>query len=123
LRVKRRVFNPRLGLLTTPTAAAAGGVSEIKEDTIMALAQEKKLGIINEHKIHEGDTGSPEVQIAILTERINYLTEHLKVHKKDHHSRRGLLKMVGQRRGLLNYLNKKDIQRYRAIIEKLGIRK
>ena len=72
---------------------------------------------------HEGDTGSPEVQIAVLTRRINDLTEHLKIHKKDHHSRRGLLKMVGHRRNLLNYLMKKDINRYRAIIEKLGIRK
>ena len=73
--------------------------------------------------IHEGDTGSPEVQIAVLTRRINDLTEHLKTHKKDHHSRRGLLKMVGHRRNLLNYLMKKDINRYRSIIEKLGIRK
>ncbi len=87
------------------------------------LNTEKKQEIINKYCIHEGDTGSPEVQIAILTERINYLTEHLKVHKKDHHSRRGLLKMVGQRRGLLNYLSDKDIERYRAIIEKLGLRK
>ena len=87
------------------------------------LTTERKQAIINEYRIHEGDTGSPEVQIAILTERINYLTEHLKTHKKDHHSRRGLLKMVGQRRGLLNYLNKKDIERYRAIIERLGLRK
>jgi small subunit ribosomal protein S15 len=87
------------------------------------LTVEKKQAIINEYKTHDGDTGSPEVQIAILTERINYLTEHLKTHKKDHHSRRGLLKMVGQRRGLLNYLNNKDIARYRAIIERLGLRK
>jgi len=87
------------------------------------LNLEKKAEIINKYRIHEGDTGSPEVQIAILTERINYLTEHLKIHKKDHHSRRGLLKMVGQRRGLLNYLYKKDIQRYRSIIERLGLRK
>jgi small subunit ribosomal protein S15 len=87
------------------------------------LTVEKKQAIINEYKTHEGDTGSPEVQIAILTERINYLTEHLKTHKKDHHSRRGLLKMVGQRRGLLNYLNNKDIARYRTIIERLGLRK
>jgi small subunit ribosomal protein S15 len=87
------------------------------------LTVEKKQAIINEYKTHEGDTGSPEVQIAILTERINYLTEHLKTHKKDHHSRRGLLKMVGQRRGLLNYLNNKDVARYRAIIERLGLRK
>jgi small subunit ribosomal protein S15 len=87
------------------------------------LTVERKQAIINEYKTHESDTGSPEVQIAILTERINYLTEHLKIHKKDHHSRRGLLKMVGQRRGLLNYLSNKDIARYRAIIERLGLRK
>jgi len=89
----------------------------------MALFPEQKQTIINDHKIHETDTGSPEVQIAILTTRINYLTEHLKQHSKDFHSRRGLLKMVGQRRGLLNYLKKKDIERYRAIIAKLGLRR
>lgn len=87
------------------------------------MLPEQKQAIINEYKIHEGDTGSPEVQIAILTYRINHLTEHLKINKKDHHSRRGLLKMVGHRRKLLNYLTKKDITRYREIIEKLGIRK
>ncbi len=86
------------------------------------LAEEKKQ-LIGEHARHEGDTGSPEVQIALLTKRINDLTEHLKTHKKDHHSRRGLLIMVGQRRSLLNYLTKKDIERYRTIISKLGIRK
>lgn len=82
-----------------------------------------KSEIIANYALHEGDTGSPEVQIALLTERINHLNEHLKVHAKDHHSRRGLLKMVGQRRGLLNYLKEKDIERYRAIIAKLGLRK
>ena len=82
-----------------------------------------KEQIIKEYATHEGDTGSPEVQIAILTYRINHLTEHLKLNKKDHHSRRGLLMMVGQRRGLLNYLMKKDIERYRSLIAKLGIRK
>ncbi|MBE3579287.1 MULTISPECIES: 30S ribosomal protein S15 [Caldanaerobacter] len=87
------------------------------------MDKEKKAEIINKFKLHETDTGSPEVQIALLTERINRLTEHLQVHKKDHHSRRGLLKMVGQRRALLNYLMKKDINRYRAIIEKLDLRK
>ncbi len=87
------------------------------------MQKELKTQIIDLHKTHEGDTGSPEVQIAILTERINHLNDHLKAHKKDHHSRRGLLKMVGQRRGLLNYLQKKDIERYRAIIEKLNLRK
>jgi small subunit ribosomal protein S15 len=89
----------------------------------MPLEQEKKKQIIEVFKLHEGDTGSPEVQVAMLTERINYLTEHLKEHKKDHHSRRGLLKMVGQRRSLLNYLKDRDVERYRAIVEKLGLRK
>jgi small subunit ribosomal protein S15 len=87
------------------------------------MIQEKKNEIISANRIHENDTGSPEVQIAILTERIKNLTEHLKTNKKDFHSRRGLQKMIGQRRNLLNYLTKKDINRYRAIIEKLGIRK
>ena len=87
------------------------------------LLKEQKTGVIEQNRIHETDTGSPEVQIAILTERINQLTEHLKIHKKDNHSRRGLLKMVGARRSLLDYLIKKDIERYRAIIAKLGIRK
>ena len=87
------------------------------------ILKEEKTAVIEANKTHENDTGSPEVQIAILTRRINDLTEHLKVHKNDHHSRRGLLKMVGHRRNLLNYLKKKDINRYRAIIEKLGIRK
>ncbi len=89
----------------------------------MPLSPEAKAEIIKKYQLHETDTGSPEVQIALLTERINYLTEHLKVHRKDHHSRRGLLKMVGQRRGLLNYLQRKDIDRYRAIVERLGLRK
>ncbi len=89
----------------------------------MPLDLVKKRQIIDEYKQHETDTGSPEVQVAMLTERINYLTEHLKEHKKDHHSRRGLLKMVGQRRSLLNYLKDRDVDRYRAIVEKLGLRK
>ena len=87
------------------------------------ITKEEKQAIIEQYATHEGDTGSPEVQIAILTYRINTLTEHLKKNMKDHHSRRGLLKMVGHRRNLLNYLMKKDIERYRAIIEKLNIRK
>ena len=87
------------------------------------MDKEVKQQIIEACKIHEGDTGSPEVQIAVLTHRINQLTEHLKVNKKDFHSHRGLLRMVGHRRSLLNYLQKKDIGRYRAIIEKLGLRK
>ncbi len=87
------------------------------------LSKEKKETIIKEYGNKQGDTGSPEVQIALLTERINELTEHLKVNQKDHHSRRGLLKMVGQRRGLLAYLKKSDIERYRTLIKRLGLRK
>ena len=87
------------------------------------LRKEEKTSVIENNRLHETDTGSPEVQIAILTKRINDLTEHLKSHQKDHHSRRGLLKMVGHRRNLLNYLKKTDVERYRACIEKLGIRK
>ncbi|MDD2421228.1 MAG: 30S ribosomal protein S15 [Heliobacteriaceae bacterium] len=89
----------------------------------MALISSRKQELIVKFQQHDRDTGSPEVQIAILTERINYLTEHLKTHKKDNHSRRGLLKMVGQRRGLLNYLKKTDIDRYRKIIADLGLRR
>jgi small subunit ribosomal protein S15 len=87
------------------------------------LAKEKKQSLIEEHHIHKADTGSPEVQIAVLTERINQLTEHLRVHKHDYHSQRGLLKMVGQRRRQLAYLNKKDVRRYRSVLAKLGLRK
>ena len=87
------------------------------------IKKTKKTEIIEQYKIHDGDTGSPEVQIAILTERINELTEHLKTNKNDHHSRRGMLKMIGHRRNLLNYLSNKDIERYRAIVAKLGLRK
>lgn len=87
------------------------------------LATERKQEIIEQFKRHEGDTGSPEVQIALLSERISYLTEHFRTHKKDHHSRRGLLKIVGQRRRLLDYLKSKDVERYRAIITTLGIRR
>ena len=87
------------------------------------MTQAEKTAIMQEYALHEGDTGSPEVQIAVLTKRINDLTEHLKVHKKDHHSRRGLLKMVGQRRNLLNYLKNVDIERYRNLIARLGLRK
>lgn len=87
------------------------------------MLKEEKTAVIEANRLHEKDTGSPEVQIAVLTKRIADLTEHLKVHKKDHHSRRGLLKMVGHRRNLLNYLQKTDIERYRAIVAKLGLRK
>ncbi|GIN37484.1 MULTISPECIES: 30S ribosomal protein S15 [Heyndrickxia] len=89
----------------------------------MAISQERKNEIINQFKVHETDTGSPEVQIAILTEDINNLNDHLRTHKKDHHSRRGLMKMVGKRRNLLTYLRNKDVQRYRELINKLGLRR
>jgi len=87
------------------------------------LVPEKKKEIITSYQFHEGDTGSPEGQIALLSARIQYLTEHFKSHKKDHHSRRGLLKIVGQRRRILDYLKRKDVERYRAVIQKLGIRR
>ncbi len=89
----------------------------------MVLSAKNKEEMIEKFKLHETDTGSPEVQVAILTHRISYLTEHLKEHKKDHHSRRGLLILVGRRRSLLDYLKKKDINRYRTLIEKLGLRR
>ena len=89
----------------------------------MAMVQEKKTELVQKYRQHEKDTGSPEVQVALLSERINYLTEHFKTHKKDHHSRRGLLKLVGQRRRLLDYLKKIDQNRYKALIDGLGIRK
>jgi small subunit ribosomal protein S15 len=89
----------------------------------MVFTREFKSSVISQYKIHSTDTGSPEVQIAILSERINYLTDHFKVHKKDHSSRRGLLMLVGQRRRLLDYLKAKDVERYRGVIQKLGIRK
>lgn len=89
----------------------------------MAIDHEAKRATIDEYQMHESDTGSPEVQIALLTQRINHLTEHLKEHKKDHHSRRGLYKMIGRRRGLLNYLQKKDVERYRTVVERLGLRR
>ena len=87
------------------------------------LDSEKRKGVINNFRLHEVDTGSPEVQIALLSARIEYLTEHFKAHKKDHHSRRGLLKLVGKRRRLLDYLRKKDVERYRSVIQRLGLRK
>ncbi len=89
----------------------------------MAISQDRKNEIINEFKTHDNDTGSPEVQVAILTEQIQTLNEHLRTHKKDHHSRRGLMKMVGKRRNLLTYLRNKDVQRYRELIGKLGLRR
>jgi len=87
------------------------------------VEKERKKAIIDQYKLHEGDSGSTEVQVALLTERINQLTEHLKIHRHDHHSQRGLLKLVGQRRRLLNYLNREDVARYRTIITSLGLRR
>jgi len=89
----------------------------------VVMTPEKKKEIIDDFRVHPADTGSPEVQIALLSERITYLTEHFKSHKKDHHSRRGLLKLVGQRRQLLNYLKRKNIERYNTVIERLGLRR
>ena len=89
----------------------------------MALTKDRKTEVIGSYRTHDGDTGSPEVQVALLSERINYLTDHFKSHAKDHHSRRGLLKIVGQRRRLLDYLKQRDFQRYKGVIERLGIRK
>ena len=109
----------RMGFLTLPSRL---GMNYERKYTLMLL-KEQKTAVIDSNRTHETDTGSPEVQIAILTERIRQLTEHLKIHKKDNHSRRGLLKMVGNRRRLLDYLAKKDIERYRTLIAKLGIRK
>ena len=99
------------------------GIRETGGAQPLSLTADEKRSIIEKYQIHEGDTGSPEVQVAILTERINYLTEHLKTHKRDNHSRRCLLKMVGKRRALLDYLRDSDIERYRALIEELGLRK
>jgi small subunit ribosomal protein S15 len=99
------------------------GMKYKKEVNRMAITQERKTELIEQYKVHESDTGSPEVQVAILTENINNLNSHLREHKKDHHSRRGLLKMVGQRRNLLTYLKNKDITRYRALVDKLGLRR
>jgi len=98
-------------------------IDPLPEDTAVVMDAARKSKIIEEHAKHEGDTGSPEVQVALLTARIEYLTEHFKTHAKDFHSRAGLLKLVGQRRKLLNYLKKKDVQGYRDLIAKLGIRK
>jgi small subunit ribosomal protein S15 len=97
--------------------------TKLKEDIAVVMTPEEKAKIIDEFKQHDGDTGSPEVQVALLTARIKYLTEHFKVHKKDFHSRTGLLKLVGKRRNLLKYLKNKDIERYRNLIKRLGLRK
>jgi small subunit ribosomal protein S15 len=97
--------------------------STIYQEKDLSTTKEQKTGLINQYRVHDADTGSPEVQIALLSNRITYLTEHFKTHAKDHHSRRGLLKLVGRRRRLLDYLKQTDVERYRSIIDKLGIRK
>jgi len=102
---------------------AAKPVWTVRGGFIVALTKDRKTGIIGDYKTHDGDTGSPEVQVALLSERISYLTEHFKTHAKDHHSRRGLLKLVGHRRRLLDYLKSKDSDRYADLIRRLGIRK
>ena len=98
-------------------------VSGLEEESPLPLSSESKKEIIGQYQVHEKDSGSPEVQIALLTERISYLTDHFKVHKKDHHSRRGLLRLVGRRRRLLDYLKSNQIDRYRVIVKELGLRK
>jgi small subunit ribosomal protein S15 len=113
-------------MLRQPLGGAAAGSDaqlKVQESNMSEKIDQAKPGIIAEHRLHDTDTGSPEVQIALLTERINHLTEHLKVHKKDHHSRRGLLMLVGRRRRLLDYVRANDVQRYRQIIGKLGLRR
>ena len=107
----------------TAAWCSAEFLGRASEDPNVPLTKDRKTGIIGDYKTHDSDTGSPEVQVALLSERINYLTEHFKVHAKDHHSRRGLLKLVGQRRRLLDYLKSKDSDRYAALIQRLGIRK
>jgi small subunit ribosomal protein S15 len=103
--------------------ARGGRSGPCVEDRRVGLSKDRKSGIIGTYKTHDGDTGSPEVQVALLSERISYLTEHFKTHAKDHHSRRGLLKLVGRRRRLLDYLRSKDTDRYAELIQRLGIRK
>jgi small subunit ribosomal protein S15 len=105
------------------TAKAKHSLTDSPKEEDVGLSMEQKQEIINRYRLHDADTGSPEVQVAILSERISYLTDHFKSHAKDHHSRRGLIKLVGQRRRLLNYLKNKDIDRYRTLIEQLGLRK
>jgi small subunit ribosomal protein S15 len=118
--------NPRPGCgrsVETKTKRKKIVSNHFKEDETLAYTAETKKELIEKYKKHDSDTGSPEVQIGLLTHRISYLTEHLKVHKKDHHSRRGLLMLVGKRRRLLNYVKGNDVQRYRSIIETLGLRR
>jgi small subunit ribosomal protein S15 len=120
---KINFVNLRLGFAQLRRLPWPSGDRKILGGESMSMDATRKQSLISEYRLHDNDTGSPEVQIALLTERINYLTEHLKAHKKDHHSRRGLLKMVGQRRALLNYLKEIDVERYRTILVKLQLRK
>jgi small subunit ribosomal protein S15 len=111
------------GRFSTQIPAENSEIRRKKDEKSMSLATQRKKDVIVKFATHDGDTGSPEVQVALLSERINYLTEHFKTHAKDHHSRRGLLKLVGQRRRLLDYLKDKSLDRYRSLIGNLGIRK
>jgi len=115
-------YGSRFGKKIVPAVSRRSG-KKLRKRYKNMLRKDEKTAVIEANRTHETDTGSPEVQIAILTRRISDLTEHLKVHKKDNHSRRGMYKMIGKRRNLLNYLKKNDIERYRAVIDKLGIRK
>jgi small subunit ribosomal protein S15 len=117
------VIADKTSVFGTHPGGVIPGAWRLEEGLPMPLTIEKKKSLIEQFRVHEGDTGSPEVQIAILTERVNGLTEHFKQHAKDHHSRRGLLMLIGKRRGLLEYLRKKDPERYRAVIDRLGIRR
>ena len=121
--VKRSTHGVALSAATVLDSAIESKAAEEGPQTGHMLAPELRSAIIQDHRLHDSDTGSAEVQIALLTSRINDLTQHLRVHRKDHHSRRGLLMMVGQRRRQLAYLNKTDVERYRAIVAKLGLRK
>jgi len=121
--LQKCLLNPLLGLPTLRRLSWQRGIQNEEVPCPLSLSIEEKRAIIEKYRVHDSDTGSPEVQTAILTERINYLTEHLKTHKKDHHSRRGLLKMVGRRRALLDYLTDADIESYRPSVERLGLRK
>src|SRR5262245_9289848 len=118
----RAVHEPSQGCRRPASGSAIGGHPR-KEFAVMPVTTDRKKSLIEGYRLHQSDTGSPEVQIALLTERINGLTEHFKSHAKDHHSRRGLLKLIGKRRGLLEYLRGKDTERYRQVIDKLGLRR
>lgn len=121
--VHRNVLNRCLARRFTTACSVIGDILRVLEVNRMAITQERKNELIAEYRTHESDTGSADIQIAVLTEDINNLNEHLRTHKKDHHSRRGLLKMIGRRRNLLKYLRENEVSRYRALISKLGLRR